>query len=40
MTTKSNIIIKMAEDRPFLDKRVVVAIVNRFFEVGGYFQVH
>ncbi|MDR2977883.1 MAG: HU family DNA-binding protein [Rickettsiales bacterium] len=33
MATKSNIITKVAEKHPFLDKMVIAAIVNRFFEI-------
>ncbi|MCM1002464.1 HU family DNA-binding protein [Wolbachia pipientis] len=33
MATKSNIITKVAEKHPFLDKMVMAAIVNRFFEI-------
>ncbi|MGL9717682.1 MAG: HU family DNA-binding protein [Wolbachia sp.] len=33
MATKSNIITKVAKRHPLLDKMVIAAIVNRFFEV-------
>ncbi|NSM56468.1 integration host factor subunit beta [Wolbachia endosymbiont of Atemnus politus] len=33
MATKSNIITKVAKRHPLLDKVVIAAIVNRFFEV-------
>ncbi|MDR2831896.1 MAG: HU family DNA-binding protein [Rickettsiales bacterium] len=33
MATKSNIITKVAKRHPFLDKMVIAAIVDRFFEI-------
>ncbi|MDG7055926.1 MAG: HU family DNA-binding protein [Wolbachia endosymbiont of Meromenopon meropis] len=33
MTTKSNIIMKVSEKYPFLERLIIASIVNRFFEI-------